>query len=142
MAALRDFVGNRHGKVSGTVHSDRAREIIAAVDRLRKDGTYNWVHSKAVPHRPTSRGRIEREIGVVLEATRGSLEQSGFPLSWWPDAVSYQCFALNVTEDTWSRARGSAGDNYKFHPEEFGDPLSMKQANRLRTAARGGIHRP
>ena len=28
MAALRDFVGNRHGKISGTVHSDRAKELI------------------------------------------------------------------------------------------------------------------
>ena len=25
MVALRDFVGNRHGKISGTVHSDRAK---------------------------------------------------------------------------------------------------------------------
>ena len=81
-AALRDFVGNRHGKISGTVYSGRAKELIAAVDQLRKDGVYNWVHSKAVPHRPTSRGCIEREIGVVLEATRSNLYQANFPLSW------------------------------------------------------------
>ena len=126
MAALRDFIGNRHGKISGTVHSDRAKELIAAVDRLRKEGVYNWVHSKAVPHRPTSRACIEREIGVVLEATRCSLERSGFPLSWWPKAVRHQCFALNVSDDTWSRARGSAGDNKLFHPAEFGDATSMR----------------
>ena len=112
--ALRDFVGNRHGKLAGTVHSDRARELIAAVDQLRKEGVYNWVHSKAVPHRPTSRGCIEREIGVVLDATRCSLDQSGLPLSWWPKAVRYQCFALNVSDDSWSRARGSAGDKLPF----------------------------
>ena len=47
-------------------------------------------------------------------------------MSWWPKAVRYQCFAFNVTDDSWSRARGSAGDNYLFHPEEFGDPLSMR----------------
>ena len=56
-AALRDFVGKRHGEISSTVHSDRAKELIAAVDQLRKDGVYYWVHSKAVPHRPTSRRR-------------------------------------------------------------------------------------
>ena len=131
MAALRDFVGNRHGKISGTVHSDRAKELIAAVDRLRKEGVYNWVHSKAVPHRPTSRGCIEREIGVVFDATRCSLEQSGYPLSWWPKAVRHQCFALNVSDDSWSRARGSAGDNYRFHPAEFRDALDEGQADRL-----------
>ena len=122
----RALLVNGAGKISGTVHSDRARELIAAVDQLRKEGVYNWVHSKAVPHRPTSRGCIEREIGVVLDATRCSLEQSGFPLSWWPKAVRYQCFALNVSDDSWSRARGSAGDNYRFHPAEFGDALSMR----------------
>ena len=31
-----------------------------------------------------------------------------------------------MTDDLWSRARGSAGDNYTFHPKEFGDPLSMR----------------
>ena len=124
--ALCDFVGTRHGKLSGTVHSDRAKELIAGVDQLRKKVKHNWVHSKATPHRPTSRGVIEREIGVVLTATRGSLAQSGFPLCWWPKAVRYQCFALNVTDDLWSRARGSAGDDYAFHQKEFGDPLSMR----------------
>ena len=60
------------------------------------------------------------------EATRCSLEQSGFPLSCWPKAVRHQCFALNVSDDTWSRARGSAGDNRLFHPAEFGDATSMR----------------
>ena len=55
-AALRDFVGNRHGKIHGIVHSDRAKEINVAVDGLRKDKVYDWVHSKAAPHRETSRG--------------------------------------------------------------------------------------
>ena len=72
--ALHDFVGNRYGKVSGTVHSDRAREISVAVDGLRKERTFNSVHSKATPHRTTSRGSIGREIGVLLSATRSSLE--------------------------------------------------------------------
>ena len=43
--ALRDFVGNRNRNVSGTVD----REIIAAVDGLRKDKVYDWVHSEATP---------------------------------------------------------------------------------------------
>ena len=42
--------------------------------------------------------------------------------------MRYQCFALNVTDDTWSRARGSAGDKYILHPEEFGEP-SNRQGN-------------
>ena len=32
----------------------------------------------------------------------------------------------NINDDTWSRARGSAGDNYLFHPEEFGDTSSLR----------------
>ena len=40
--------------------------------------------------------------------------------------MRYHGFALNITDDLWSRARGSAGDYYKFHPEEFGDPRHMR----------------
>ena len=32
-------------------------------------------------------------------------------------AVWYQCFDHNVSDDTWSRARDSAGDNYECHQE-------------------------
>ena len=64
----------------------------------------------------------------MLEATRSNLYQANFPLSWWPRAVRHQCFSLNVTDDTWSRARDSAGDKrkYAFVPEEFGELSSMR----------------
>jgi len=78
-AALMDFIGRRHGKCPGTVHSDRAKEVVASVDELRKEGVCALVHSKATPHRPTSRGAVEREIGVVFEATRSNLFQASFP---------------------------------------------------------------
>ena len=87
---------------------------------------YDWVHSTATPHRESSRGAIDNEIKVVLGATRCSINQSGLPLCWWPRAVRYQCFALNISDDTWSRARGSAGDNYLFDPEEFCNNISMR----------------
>ena len=92
--ALRDFVGNRHGRCPGTVHSDRAKEIIAAVDGLRRANIYDWVHSRATPHRESSRGAIENEIKVVLGMTRCSLNKIGFPLCWWPRAVRHQCFCF------------------------------------------------
>ena len=64
---------------------------------------------------------------LVLEAPRSNIYQANF-LSWWPRAVRHQCFALNVTDDSWSRARGSAGDKrkYAFVPEEFGEPPDMR----------------
>mgnify|MGYP003318160800 CR=1 FL=1 len=36
VVAFRDFVGNMH-KIHGTVHSDRAKETVKAVDYLRKE---------------------------------------------------------------------------------------------------------
>ena len=92
--AFLNFVGKRHGRNLGTVHSDGAHELKKSVSDLQAE--YKWVHSVACPHRETERGKVEREIGTVLGATRCNLEQSGLPLSWWPRAARYTSFALNV----------------------------------------------
>ena len=93
---MREFAGRQ--KVS-EFYSDCSRELKAAAKAEQ------CPHALDTPHRPSSRGAIERELQLILESSRCSLNQSGLPLSWWPIAARYHSMALNFVPSIWSQVK-------------------------------------
>ena len=111
---MKEFAGRQ--RVS-EFYSDCSKELKAAAKAI------GWTHALATPHRPSSRAAIERELHLVLESSRCSLEQAGFPLTWWPRASRYQSMALNFVPAAWTTVKlgpevDPAEDNSNMSPYE------------------------
>ncbi len=73
VVAMKEFAGRDLVK---EFSSDGSRELKAAAREVK------WSHNPGTPHRPTSRGRVEREMQLILEASRCGINASGLPLKW------------------------------------------------------------
>ena len=72
---------------------------------------------------------MERELQLVLEASRCGMNAGGFPLPWWPRGIKHQVLALNFVLDDWStttrlgpeeqEARGPMSPFERRHGEAF-----------------------
>ena len=78
VASIRHFIGPVD-KIS-TLRTDNSREPIKAAKLIKVH------HERTTPYHSENNARIEREIGVEVSGIRASLEQSGLPLSFWPQA--------------------------------------------------------
>ena len=72
------------------MHIDNAPELVAAAPRLKLK------HDTSTPYRSTANSTAERSIRTVTEGTRTLLEQSGFPVQWWPYASRGFCHSMNT----------------------------------------------
>ena len=72
------------------MYTDTAPELIAAISRL------DLKHNPSTPYRSIANSIVERSIRTVREGTRTLLEQSGFPVQWWPYASRCFCHSMNT----------------------------------------------
>ena len=94
------------------MYTDNAPELIAAVSRPKLK------HNTSTPYRSTANSIAERSIRTATEGTRTLLEQSGFPVIWWPYASRCFCHSMNT-----AMVDGDSAYN-KCHGVEF-DGLSI-----------------
>ena len=64
--------------------------VVAAVSRLKLK------HDTSTPYRSTANPIAERSVRTVTEGTRTLLEQSGFPIQWWPYASRCFCHSMHM----------------------------------------------
>ena len=86
MRVMMDFAGT---EAVTKAYTDCAQELKSAVKQL------GWLHPTATPHRPESRGKIEREIRTMVEGTRCNLQQAGLEHKRWPAAARHNVMATN-----------------------------------------------
>ena len=79
--SIADFQGNKKKESIKLMYTDNAPEFIAAAHRLKLK------HDTSTPYRSIAKSVAERPIRTVTEGTRTLLEQSGFPVQWWPYAA-------------------------------------------------------
>ena len=72
------------------VHSGNGIELVKAY-RLLKFPT-----DTSQPHRPATKGVVERAQRSVKEGTSCLLSQAGLQPEWWVEAILCFCFLLNV----------------------------------------------
>ena len=70
----------------GVVYTDNSKEFQAAFQQLE------YLADTSTPHLPQTNGIAERSIRRIKEGTRVLLEQSGFNMLWWADAMRCYCF--------------------------------------------------
>ena len=73
----------------GKFIGDGSREIKAGCNQL------SIIPDPTTPYRPQSNSITERGVGLVTDAAKTILVQSGLPHTFWPFAVKYVCFARN-----------------------------------------------
>ena len=81
---IAGFQGNKKKESIKLMYTDNALELIAAASRFKVK------RDTSTSYRPTANSIAERSIRTVTEGTRTLLEQSGFPVQWWPYAA--RCF--------------------------------------------------
>ena len=72
------------------MYTDNAPEFIAAVSRFKLK------RETSTPYRSIANSIAERSIRTVTEGTRTLLEQSGFPVQWWPYAARSFWHSMNI----------------------------------------------
>ena len=72
------------------MYTDNAPELVAAVSRPKLK------HDTSTPYRSTANSIAERQIRIVTEGTRTLLEQTGFPVQWWPYASRCFCHSMDI----------------------------------------------
>ena len=77
----------------GIVYTDNSKEFQAAFQKLE------YLADTSTPHLPQTNGIAERSIRRIKEGTRVLLEQSGFNMVWWADAMRCYCFLRNIYDD-------------------------------------------
>ena len=111
--SIAGFEGNKKKKNIKLMYTDNAPELIAAVSRPKLK------HDTSTPDRSTANSIAESSIRTVTEGTRTLLEQSGFPVQWWPYAARCFCHSMNIAV-----IDGDSAYN-KRHGVEF-DGLSIR----------------
>ena len=71
------------------IYSDKSPELRKAIRDL------GIVHPRSTPHRSTTNGSTEANLGVTIAGGRASALQAGAPHSWWPISVAYFCNQAN-----------------------------------------------
>ena len=74
------------------IYTDGSLEFEAAMKRL------HIPHDTSTPNRHETNGVAERAVRRVKEGTSCALVQSGFPLSWWSDAMECFCFLHTIID--------------------------------------------
>ena len=87
--AFLAFMGH---KLVKSFYSDRAPEFRATARELGRE-----FHSSG-PGRPQSNGVADRAVRRVIEGTRVTREQFGFPQKWWSIAARHFCMAHTITK--------------------------------------------
>ena len=94
------------------MYIDTALELVAAVSRLKLK------HDTSTPYRSIANPVAERSIRTVTEGTRTLLEQSGFPVQWWPYASRCFCHSMNIammdSDSAYNKRHGVAFDGFPF----------------------------
>ena len=84
--ALQHFLGS---SFAGKFICDNSKEFKSACDLL------SISIDPTIPYRPQSNAITERAIGVLTDAAKTALNQSGLLHKFWPFAVKYVCFIRN-----------------------------------------------
>ena len=94
------------------MYIDTALELVAAVSRLKLK------HDTSTPYRSIANPVAERSIRTVTEGTRTLLEQSGFPVQWWPYASRCFCHSMNIAvvdgDSAYNKRHGVAFDGFSI----------------------------
>ena len=84
--AFQHFLGS---SFVGKFICDNSKEFKSACELL------SITIDPTIPYRPQSNAITERAIGVLTDAAKTALNQSGLPHKFWPFAVKYVCFIRN-----------------------------------------------
>ena len=129
------------GKSIKVMYTDTAPGLVAAVSRprLKRD--------TSAPYRSIANSIAERSIRTVTEGTRTLLEQSGFPVQWWPCASRCFCHSMIIAvvdgDSAYNKCHGVAFDRF-FIPYgclvDFRPPnILLKKAAKFGTTSMPGI---
>ena len=87
--SIADLQGNKKKETIKLMYIDNALELVAAVSCLKLK------HDTSTPYCSTANSIAERSSRIVTEGTRTLLEQSGFPVQWWPYASRCFCHSMS-----------------------------------------------
>ena len=78
----------------GYAYTDGSKEFKKALEDL------GWCHDTSTRYRPQTNGAVERAVRRVKEGTSCALNQSGWALQSWPEAMACYCFLHRNIADT------------------------------------------
>ena len=117
--ALRHFLGSSVS-ASTELYSDCAGEISLAASNI------GISHQQSIPNVPMTHRKIEKRYQQALGSCRAALLQSGLPVSWWPEALSYACIAQGIADKTLVNLQPPTAKAFVLLP--FGCRVSVKPA--------------
>ena len=116
--------------------TDNAPELVAAVSRLKLK------HDASAPYRSPANSIAVRSICMytVTEGMHTLLEQSGFPVQWWPYASICFCHSMNTAvvdgDSAYNKSHGVAFDGFSI---PYGCLVYFRPPNKvLKKAAKFG----
>ena len=84
-------------------------------------------HQQSIPNVPQTHGKIEKRYQQALGSCRAALLQSGLPVSWWPEALSYACIAQGIADKSIVNLQPPTAKAFVLLP--FGCRVSVKPAD-------------
>ena len=123
------------------MYTDNALELIAAVSRFKLK------HDTSTPYRSIANSIAERSIRTVTAGTHTLLEQSGFPVKWWPYAARCFCHSMNIAvidgDSAYNKRHGVEFDGFSIPYEYLVDfrpsNVVLKKAAKFCTTSMPGI---
>ena len=73
-------------------NTDGSKEFKKALEDLGS------CHDTSTPYRPQTNRVAERAVRRVKEGTSCALNQSGWAVQWWPEAMTCYCFLRNIAD--------------------------------------------